>query len=76
MIKWKHKAQVQQLISETIFRTNNCAWENGKTSVLVVVSLCFSMGETVVDELSLLKALPALDATIPLVAPSNDATAI
>ena len=62
------------LISETVFTTNNYASENGKTSVLVVDALCLLTGETIVDELSLSKVLPALDATMPLVTPSNDAT--
>ena len=62
------------LISETVFTTNKYASENGKTSVLVVDALCLLTGETIVDELSLSKVLPALDATMPLVTPSNDAT--
>ena len=62
------------LISETVFTTNKYASESGKTSVLVVDALCLLTGETIVDELSLSKVLPALDATMPLVTPSNDAT--
>ena len=62
------------LISETVFTTNKYASESGKTSVLVVDALCLLTGETSVDELSLSKALTNLDATMPLVAPSNDAT--
>ena len=62
------------LISETVFTTNKYASESGKTSVLVVDALCLLRGETSVDELSLSKALNTLDATMPLVAPSNDAT--
>ena len=62
------------LISKTVFTTNKYASESGKTSVLVVDALCLLTGETIVDELSLSKVFPALDATMPLVTPSNDAT--